>query len=99
MPDSLPGTSSRQSETIDREVRAQVVVLVTEHLLIHTCSDLHLEVEDSNTKAEIASFTTFHVLDFASASKSIHPGIDIFVEVQAFLYFRNPTTSRHVQHI
>ena len=84
-------------------MHAQVVVLATEHLLTHTRSDLRLEVEDG-TKAKITSFTTLvilrvRVLDFASASENVHSHIDIFVEVQAFLCFRNPTTSRHVRRI
>ena len=80
---------------------AQVVVLTTEHLLAHACSNLCLEIKDG-TKAKIASFTALvilHVLDFASASENVYTSVNIFIEVQALLRFRDPTTSCHVHRI
>ena len=72
-----------RQEAIDGQLRAEVVVLATEHLLTHTGADLGLEVQDG-AKTEVASLSTLvvlRVLDAPTASEGIHTGVDIFVQV------------------
>jgi len=86
-------------ETVNGQLRAKVIVFAGEELLAHTRADLRLEIED-RAKAKISSFATlvvFGVLDFASATESVHTGVDIFVQMKTFLRFRNTSTSRHVK--
>jgi len=59
------------------------------------------EIKDG-TKAKIVSFTALvilHVLDFASACENVYTSVNIFIEVQALLCFRDPTMGCHVHHV
>jgi hypothetical protein len=88
-------------EVINRQLCTQVVVFTTEHLLPHTCPDLHLEVED-HTETEITSFATLivlGVLDLATTSESVHTRINIFIKMQSLLSLRNTATCCHVYGI
>ena len=90
-----------RQEAIDGQLRAEVVVLATEHLLTHTGADLRLEVQDG-TETEItslAALVVLRVLDTTTATKCVHTGVDILVQVEALLRLRDTATRRHVQSI
>ena len=70
-----------RQETVDGELRAEVVVLATEHLLAHTRADLRREVQD-RAKAEVsalAALVVLRVLDASATSEGVHTGVDILV--------------------
>ena len=56
-----------REEPVDGELRAEVVVLATEHLLTHTGTELGLEVEDG-AETEITTLSTLIVLRVLDAS-------------------------------
>jgi hypothetical protein len=88
-------------EPVDGELRSEIIVLATEHLLAHTCSNLRLEVENS-TKSKIATFpalVVLSVLDTSTTTKGVHSSIDIFVQVQTLLGFGHTATSCHERRV
>ena len=49
-------------ESVDRKLCVHIVViLLTQHLLAHSCSNLHLEIQNG-TKPKVASLTALVVL-------------------------------------
>ena len=88
-------------EPIDRQLRSQVVVLSTEHLLSHTSSNLGLEIENG-TETQITTFTTlvvFRMLDPSASSKCVHTGVNILVQVQTLLSLGDTASSVHVDGV
>jgi hypothetical protein len=86
-----------RQEPVERELRAEVVVLAAEHLLAHSHSDLRLEVEDS-PKTEITALATlvvFDVLDATAAPECRHTRVDILVHVQALLRLGDAPARAH----
>ena len=90
-----------RQEPVDRQLRPKIVVLPTEHLLAHSRADLRLEVEN-RPKAEIPPFPALIVLrmlDSPTSPKRVHPSINVLVQMQPFLRFRDTAPSRHVQSV
>ena len=77
-----------RQEPVNRKLRTQITVLLTEHLFTHTHPDLCLEVQNC-AKAKITAFTALivlRVLDATAASEHVHTREDIFVQVQTLLH-------------
>ena len=74
-------TVVERQETVDGELRAEVVVLATEHLFTHAGADFGLEVED-RAKTEVAPLAALVVLGVFNApttSERVHTGVDVLV--------------------
>ena len=86
-------------ETVDGQLRAEVVVLSAQHLFAHAGSDLGHKVQDC-PKTKISSLATLIVLrmlDAPSTSECIHTGIDILVEMESLLRLGDATSGSHVE--
>jgi len=94
-------TIVERQEPIHRQLRAEIVVFPTEHLLSHTGTDLGLEVEN-RAETEITSLSTLivlRVLDPTAATECHHTRVDVLVEMQTLLRFRDTSSSVHVNGV
>ena len=76
-------------ESVQGQLRSKVVVLARQHLFTHSGTDLGVEVED-RPKSEIttlAALVVFRVLDATTTVEGCHTGVDILVQMKAFLSF------------
>ncbi len=90
-------TVVERQESIDRQLRAHIIVFSTEHLFSHTVSKLGLEVQDG-TEPEITAFATLVVLrvfDASATTECVHSSENILVQMQSLLSFRYTTASGH----
>ena len=94
-------TIVERQETVDGELRAEVVVLATEHLLTHTRSELGLEVQNrSETEiTTLSALVVLGVLDAATAADGRHTGEDILVQMETLLRLRHTATRRHERRV
>ena len=84
-------------ESIERKLRAEIVVFARQELLSHTSTDLCGEVQNGS-KPHITSLTTLvvlAVLDTTSTYKRVHAGVNILVQMKSLLSLGNTTTGRH----
>src|SRR5215510_4597813 len=94
-------TVVKGQKPIHRQLRPEVVVLSTEHLLSHTGSNLSLEIKN-RPKAQISTLSTLVILrmfDTCAATKSCNADIDILIQMQTLLCLRDATTGVHVQRV
>lgn len=94
-------TIIESQEPIHRQLRSQPIILSRKHLLSHTCPNLGLEIENG-AETEITSFTALivlGVLDASTTTNGRHTGVNIFVQVQTFLGFRDAAASVHVDGV
>ena len=90
-----------REEAVDGELRAEVVVLATEHLLAHTRADLRREVQNS-AEAEVTTLATLvvlRVLDASATSEGVHARVDILVQVKTLLRLGDTAARRHEERV
>ena len=88
-------------ETVDGELRAEVIVLSAQHLFAHPGSDLGHEVQDrSETKvSSLAALIVLRVLDAPTTPECGHTGINIFVEMEPLLRLGDTASGSHVDGV
>ncbi len=90
-----------RQESVDGQLRPEIIVLPRQQLLAHSGTDLRLEVQDG-AKAQITSLSALvvlSVLDATATSKGVHARVNILVEMQALLRLGDTAASRHVQRV
>ncbi|KAH3665466.1 hypothetical protein OGAPHI_003650 [Ogataea philodendri] len=90
-----------RQESVQRKLRSKIEVLTRKHLLSHSCSNLGCEVQD-RTKSKVSTFSAlevFTMLDSSSTQQSIHTSIDILVQMQSFLRFRDTSSCGHEDRV
>ena len=90
-----------RQEPIRRQLRPEVIILPTEHLLAHTRADLRLEVQD-RPKAQITALpalVVLRVLDTPAPAERVHTGVDVLVEVQALLRLGDTPARGHEERV